>query len=232
MSGLHGDRVGGQVGRRQRAVQRGQVLPGLREQLARAGQGDQRVGLDGTAREHLRRLGLQVDPRVERLGQLLRARAVEHEPERPFVVVLEHVDHRAVEVGILEWWGGEQQPPLGRWAPGSMSPVCRTTDGLVRSEDFVHSAGSDKADLTIRARCVTNARTGAIVVAWPCVSCMIMRWAHGQPIIGASGYTGAELLRLLAGHPDLQLTVATGDTPGRHADRGPVPVPRRDVSAR
>lgn len=31
-------------------------------------------------------------------------------------------------------------------------------------------------------------------------------------IIGASGYTGAELLRLVAGHPDLELVVATGDT--------------------
>ena len=31
-------------------------------------------------------------------------------------------------------------------------------------------------------------------------------------IIGASGYTGAELLRLLAGHPDLDVTYATGDT--------------------
>lgn len=31
-------------------------------------------------------------------------------------------------------------------------------------------------------------------------------------IIGASGYTGAELLRLIAGHPDLDLVVATGDS--------------------
>ena len=31
-------------------------------------------------------------------------------------------------------------------------------------------------------------------------------------IIGASGYTGAELLRLCAGHPDLEVRVATGDT--------------------
>lgn len=31
-------------------------------------------------------------------------------------------------------------------------------------------------------------------------------------IIGASGFTGAELLRLLAGHPDLEVVVATGDT--------------------
>jgi N-acetyl-gamma-glutamyl-phosphate reductase len=31
-------------------------------------------------------------------------------------------------------------------------------------------------------------------------------------IIGASGYTGAELLRLCAAHPDLQVALATGDT--------------------
>ena len=31
-------------------------------------------------------------------------------------------------------------------------------------------------------------------------------------IIGASGYTGAELLRLCAGHPDFEVVYATGDT--------------------
>ena len=31
-------------------------------------------------------------------------------------------------------------------------------------------------------------------------------------IVGASGFTGAELLRLLAGHPDLEVVAATGDT--------------------
>lgn len=31
-------------------------------------------------------------------------------------------------------------------------------------------------------------------------------------IVGASGFTGAELLRLLAGHPDLDVVVATGDS--------------------
>ncbi len=37
-------------------------------------------------------------------------------------------------------------------------------------------------------------------------------------IVGASGYTGAELLRLVAGHPHLELAVATGDTmAGRRA---------------
>jgi N-acetyl-gamma-glutamyl-phosphate reductase len=34
----------------------------------------------------------------------------------------------------------------------------------------------------------------------------------GVGIIGASGFTGAELLRLCAGHPDLNVELATGDT--------------------
>jgi N-acetyl-gamma-glutamyl-phosphate reductase len=35
---------------------------------------------------------------------------------------------------------------------------------------------------------------------------------HRVGIVGASGYTGAELLRLLASHPDLEVVVATGDS--------------------
>src|SRR3954468_15513286 len=31
-------------------------------------------------------------------------------------------------------------------------------------------------------------------------------------VVGASGYTGAELLRLLAGHPDLDVVYAPGDS--------------------
>ena len=37
-------------------------------------------------------------------------------------------------------------------------------------------------------------------------------------ILGASGYAGAELLRLVAGHPELEL-VAAGPTPRRHTRR-------------
>ena len=36
--------------------------------------------------------------------------------------------------------------------------------------------------------------------------------AHRVGIVGASGFTGAELLRLVAGHPDLELAFATGDS--------------------
>ena len=35
---------------------------------------------------------------------------------------------------------------------------------------------------------------------------------HRAAIVGASGFTGAELLRLLAGHPCLEVVVATGDS--------------------
>ncbi|HSO96121.1 MAG TPA: N-acetyl-gamma-glutamyl-phosphate reductase [Acidimicrobiia bacterium] len=38
--------------------------------------------------------------------------------------------------------------------------------------------------------------------------------AYRAGIVGGSGYTGAELLRLLAGHPDVEVVAATGD---RHA---------------
>ena len=41
---------------------------------------------------------------------------------------------------------------------------------------------------------------------------------HTVGIVGASGFTGAELLRLVAGHPSLDLRVATGDSmAGRRA---------------
>lgn len=35
---------------------------------------------------------------------------------------------------------------------------------------------------------------------------------HRVGIVGASGYTGAELMRLIAGHPSFELAVATGDS--------------------
>ena len=46
-------------------------------------------------------------------------------------------------------------------------------------------------------------------------------------IIGASGFTGAELLRLLAGHPAIDVAVATADTQAGHGGGGAVPVARR-----
>ena len=42
-------------------------------------------------------------------------------------------------------------------------------------------------------------------------------------IVGASGFTGAELLRLLAGHPDLEVVVATGDSQAGTAVAGLYP---------
>lgn len=36
--------------------------------------------------------------------------------------------------------------------------------------------------------------------------------AYRAAVVGASGYTGAELLRLLAGHPELDVVLATADT--------------------
>ena len=35
---------------------------------------------------------------------------------------------------------------------------------------------------------------------------------HKVAVIGASGFTGAEMLRLCASHPDLEVAVATGES--------------------
>ena len=64
---------------------------------------------------------------------------------------------------------------------------------------------------------------------------MIMRWLRSAAIIGASGFTGAELLRLLAGHPELDVVVATADTQaGRRAAacprRSPPPTQRSQLT--
>ena len=40
-------------------------------------------------------------------------------------------------------------------------------------------------------------------------------------VAGASGYAGGELLRLIAGHPELDLVAATAHTPGRRARVAP-----------
>jgi N-acetyl-gamma-glutamyl-phosphate reductase len=48
---------------------------------------------------------------------------------------------------------------------------------------------------------------------------MIMLMGLSVGIVGASGYTGVELLRLIAAHPDLEVVYATGDSQaGQRAD--------------
>jgi hypothetical protein len=41
-------------------------------------------------------------------------RACEHESERAIIVVIQHQDDRAFEVGVIEWWGGDEQPTSRR----------------------------------------------------------------------------------------------------------------------
>lgn len=49
-------------------------------------------------------------------------------------------------------------------------------------------------------------------LAWPYVTLYVHAPMFRVGIIGASGYTGAELLRLCAAHPDFSVEVATGDS--------------------
>jgi N-acetyl-gamma-glutamyl-phosphate reductase len=42
--------------------------------------------------------------------------------------------------------------------------------------------------------------------------CIVCTMSYNTGVVGASGYTGAELLRLLAGHPELEVVHATADS--------------------
>src|SRR5205085_3718537 len=41
---------------------------------------------------------------------------------------------------------------------------------------------------------------------------MLFAMAYRAAVLGGSGYTGAELLRLLAGHPDIDVALVTADS--------------------
>ncbi len=84
--------------------------------------------------------------------------------------------------------------------PGNMSPVCpiatrREHRRRIRPDGGRHTCLHDHAH-----------------------GCMLMQMSVRVGVIGASGYTGAELMRLIAAHPDFELVLATGDSmAGRRA---------------
>ena len=53
--------------------------------------------------------------------------------------------------------------------------------------------------------------------------------AYRAAVVGGSGYTGAELLRLLAGHPEIEVVLVTADSNAGAARRRPLPVAGRRV---
>ena len=111
-------------------------------------------------------------------------------PERALVVVLEHVDHRAVEVRVLERRGGQQEPALGRRAP----------------RDHVrHSA---------RRRCAAQAIVDCMIMR---IDRMIMRWLLAPAIIGASGLHRRRAAAAARRPPRHRRRLRHRRHPGRHA---------------
>ena len=53
--------------------------------------------------------GEQVPPAVERLGEGLRAGSVEHDADGALLVVVDHEHHAAVEVGVHQGRGGDEE---------------------------------------------------------------------------------------------------------------------------
>ena len=141
-------------------------------------------------------------------------------------MVLDHVDHRPVEVRIVEHGGGNEQATLRRRHPWQHTAILRSfsdqvapgfnaCEGHSPSPSDPHRRGAPDGqqslpilDLWGHSRASSSATTPLHEHStW----CMIMRSWFVSGIIGASGYTGAELLRLLAGHPEMDLVVATAD---------------------
>ena len=56
--------------------------------------------------------------------------------------------------------------------------------------------------------------------------CIVCIMAYRAGVVGASGYTGAELLRLLAGHPEIEVVHVTADSNAGATVAEPVPVAR------
>ncbi len=98
--------------------------------------------------------------------------------------------------------------------PGIIPPVCH----FARPEPFHGSASATTPMVDV----VADAES--VRPMWlhdHAVMCMFMQMSGASiavGIIGASGFTGAELLRLAAQHPDFDIRVATGDSmAGRRA---------------
>ena len=60
-------------------------------------------------------------------------------------------------------------------------------------------------------------------------SCIVCTMAYRAAVVGGSGYTGAELLRLLAGHPEIEVVHVTADSNAGAAVADALPVARRRV---
>ena len=167
-----------------------------------AGQRDQRVGLDRPAGEHATaRSGRSTQP-SSGSPSCSGARPVEHHAERALVVVLEHVDHGAVEVGVLQRRRRDEQAPLRRCAPGD-----HRSSLPARGESAATAARPVSAELHDHA----SYR-------------MIMRMTVRVGIIGASGYTGRRAAAA-ARRPSRRSTscCATGDTQAGDAGGDAVP---------
>lgn len=150
-------------------------------------EGDQCVGVDRAAAEHHRRCRQQLSPTFEGRIKTFSAWAVDHDSERSIAVMFDHEHHRAVEIGIRERRGRHEDPALGRWG-----------------------------DTGVQRHHPSLPALNPIIVVFAFMTAYAHAFMKRIGIIGASGFTGAELLRLLAQHPECEVgVVAAGSQAGR-----------------
>jgi hypothetical protein len=73
------------------------------------------VGVYWASSEDRSRMGEQIRPSIERTAERFGGWSVENHPERATAVVLQHVDHTAIKVGILKRGSSNEQSALCGW---------------------------------------------------------------------------------------------------------------------
>ena len=87
-------------------------------------------------------------------------------------------------------------------------PSSKSTSRRIRSSaSRIRRSRSRASTLKHRARrrSATNWHSYAVI-------CIVCGMAYRAAVVGGSGYTGAELLRLLAGHPEIEVVLVTADS--------------------
>lgn len=201
--GCHQSGIDREVGGDQMSHDGRELVGRLVEFPVRTSERDQRVRLDRSTVEHRHGGGLQLVPAIERLVEPFRGGPVDDDTQRTVHAVFEDEHHGAVEVRVVERGSGQQQATCG-WRRTELHPTSVPGPGTI------HRSIDPPIRLATRPDGVLLAAD--MVLACPFVRSYDHAFMIKVGIIGASGFTGAELLRLVAHHPEFEVVYATGDT--------------------
>ena len=101
--------------------------PGVFARSLQLGDRDQRIELHGPAIEDHGGWRDQIHPQVESVYRRFLSRVVEDNSDGALSAVLHHVDHRAIEIGVVEGRGCQQQHASGGSVDGIHATILALT---------------------------------------------------------------------------------------------------------